>query len=247
MPRKQKTSSSSLDKSVKSLQQLSLDDKKKNEKKKIKEKKLHLVLDLDHTLIHSTLVSQLSKKEKYVLEQTDSRQDLWRFNKGHSNEYIIKLRPFVPEFLLEANKRFTMHVYTMGLSNYAQTVLKLIDPDQVYFGDRVITSKESPNTKTLDLVVADKRRIIIVDDTVDVWPNDKSSLLQITKYEYFRDGDDNAKLKSYGEKKIDESPENGSLASVLKFLQDIHRRFEEELDSEDLRLLIHDRSRQGCF
>ncbi|CAL9217602.1 unnamed protein product [Arabidopsis halleri] len=244
MPRRQKTSASCFDKSVKRLQHLSLDEKKKG---KNKEKKLHLVLDLDHTLIHSTLVSQLSKKEKYLLEQTDSRQDLWRFNKGHSNEYIIKLRPFVPEFLLEANKHFTMHVYTMGLSSYAQTVLKLIDPAKVYFGDRVITSKESPNKKTLDLVVADKRRVVIVDDTSDVWPHDKSSLLQITKYEYFRDGDDNTKSKSYAEKKIDETPDNGPLANVLKFLQDIHKRFEQDLDSEDLRPLIHDPCRQGCF
>ncbi|EOA32245.1 hypothetical protein CARUB_v10015504mg [Capsella rubella] len=247
MPRKQKTSSSCLDESVNKFQNLSLDEKKKG-KKKEKEKNLHLVLDLDHTLIHSTLVSQLSKKEKYLLEPAaESRLDLWRFNKGHSNEYITKLRPFLHEFLLEANKHYTMHVYTMGLSTYAKTVLKLIDPDNVYFGDRVITSKESPNNKTLDLVVADKQRVVILDDTVDVWPHDKSSLLQITKYEYFRDGDDNTKSKSYAEKRIDESPDTGPLANVLKFLQDIHRRFEEGLDSDDLRPLLLDSSRQCCF
>jgi len=71
----------------------------------------------------------------------------------------------------------------MGLFTYAQTVLKLIDPDKVYFGDRVITSKESPSKKTLELVVADKQSVVIVDDTSDVWPHDKSNLLQITKYE----------------------------------------------------------------
>ncbi|XP_010468530.1 PREDICTED: RNA polymerase II C-terminal domain phosphatase-like 4 [Camelina sativa] len=245
MPRRQKTSSSCFDKSVNRLQHLSLDDKKKGKKKEIK--KLHLVLDLDHTLIHSTLVSQLSKKEKYLLEQADARLDLWRFNKGHSNEYIVKLRPFLHEFLLEADKHFTMHVYTMGLSTYAHTVLKLIDPEEVYFGDRVITSKESPKEKTLDLVVADKQRVVIVDDTIDVWPHDKSSLLQITKYVYFRDGDDNPKSKSYAEKKLDESSDNGSLANVLKFLQDVHKRFEKELDSQDLRPMIHDPSRLGCF
>ncbi|CAN8267723.1 unnamed protein product [Cochlearia groenlandica] len=249
MPRKHQDSTP-LDKSVKKLQYLSLDAKQKGKGKgkKKKEKKLHLVLDLDHTLLHSTLVSQLSKKEKYLLEQTDTSPDLWRFNRGQSNEYIVKLRPFLPEFLFEADKLFTMHVYTMGLSAYAHAVLKLIDPDKAYFGDRVITSKESPNTKTLDLVEADdKQRVLIVDDTVDVWPQDKSSLLQISKYVYFRDGDDNTKWKSYAEKKNDESSDSGSLVNVLKFIKDIHRRFGEEEEDSDLRVLIQDPTRQCCF
>ncbi|EOA22684.1 hypothetical protein CARUB_v10003388mg, partial [Capsella rubella] len=143
---------------------------------------LHLVLDLDHTLIHSKLVSDLSIKEKYLLEEADSRLDLWR-----GNEFMIKLRPFLHEFLLEANKLFTMHIYTMGNSSYAKTVLKLIDPDKVYFGDRVVTKEACPNHKTLDLVKADKSRVLIVDDTVDVWPYDKRNLLWITRYKYFRD------------------------------------------------------------
>ncbi|CAL9213131.1 unnamed protein product [Arabidopsis halleri] len=36
----------------------------------------------------------------------------------------------------------------------------MIDPDKVYLGDRVITSKESPDKKTLDLVGADKRIVV---------------------------------------------------------------------------------------
>ncbi|CAL9213130.1 unnamed protein product, partial [Arabidopsis halleri] len=52
MPRRCKTSSSCINKSIKRLQHLSLDENKK-------EKKLHLVLDLDHTLY---------KKEKYLLK-----------------------------------------------------------------------------------------------------------------------------------------------------------------------------------
>ncbi|WZZ41136.1 hypothetical protein YC2023_037395 [Brassica napus] len=205
-------------------------------KKKKKKKKLHLVLDLDHTLLHSIHVSKLSQKEKYLIEEVGSRVDLWKFDKGNPNEHLIKLRPFLDEFLREANKLFYMYVYTMGTYRYAQNVLSLIDPDKLYFGDRVITREKSPHKKTLDLLSADKRRVVIVDDTSSVWPQHKRNLLEIAKYIYFRDG---MKWESYAEKKRDESRSKGALSNVLKLLQQAHRRF-QDFDSNDLRLLIRD-------
>ncbi|KAF8106312.1 hypothetical protein N665_0144s0023 [Sinapis alba] len=104
----------------------------------------------------------------------------------------------------------------MGTFSYAQSVLSLIDPDKVYFGDRVITSEKSPYKKTLDLLSADKRRVVIVDDTSMVWPQHKRNLFEIAKYIYFRDG---MKWESYAEKKRYESGSEGSLSSVLKLLR----------------------------
>ncbi|WZY82741.1 RNA polymerase II C-terminal domain phosphatase-like 5 [Brassica napus] len=213
-------------------------------KEKKKKKKLHLVLDLDHTLLHSIHVSKLSQKEKYLTEEVGSRVDLWKFDKGNPNEHLIKLRPFLDEFLREADKLFYMYVYTMGTYRYAQNVLSLIDPDKVYFGDRVITREKSPHKKTLDLLSADKRRVVIVDDTSSVWPqHNKRNLLEIAKYNYFRDG---MKWESYAEKKRDESRSKGALSNVLKLLQQAHTRF-EDLDSNDLRLLIRDPCTLCCF
>ncbi|XP_013732023.1 RNA polymerase II C-terminal domain phosphatase-like 5 [Brassica napus] len=212
-------------------------------KKKKKKKKLHLVLDLDHTLLHSIHVSKLSQKEKYLIEEVGSRVDLWKFDKGNPNEHLIKLRPFLDEFLREANKLFYMYVYTMGTYRYAQNVLSLIDPDKLYFGDRVITREKSPHKKTLDLLSADKRRVVIVDDTSSVWPQHKRNLLEIAKYIYFRDG---MKWESYAEKKRDESRSKGALSNVLKLLQQAHRRF-QDFDSNDLRLLIRDPCTLCCF
>ena len=212
-------------------------------KKKKKKKKLHLVLDLDHTLLHSIHVSKLSQKEKYLIEEVGSRVDLWKFDKGNPNEHLIKLRPFLDEFLREANKLFYMYVYTMGTYRYAQNVLSLIDPDKLYFGDRVITREKSPHKKTLDLLSADKRRVVIVDDTSSVWPQHKRNLLEIAKYIYFRDG---MKWESYAEKKTDESRSKGALSNVLKLLQQAHRRF-QDFDSNDLRLLIRVPCTLCCF
>ncbi|CAH2070004.1 unnamed protein product [Thlaspi arvense] len=218
----------------------------------LNDKKLHLVLDLDHTLLHTVMVSKLSEEEKYLIGEVDSREDLWRFNSGHSSEFLIKLRPFLREFLEEANKMFGMYVYTMGDRDYAETVLKLIDPEKVYFGERVITREDSPYMKTLDLVLVDECGVVIVDDTPQVWPDHKNNLLQITKYNYFRDrtsGD----LK-YAEEKRDESHKEGSLASVLKVLREVHQGFfrdgvERDLISvsKDVRLLLQDLCSPQCF
>ncbi|CAN8301940.1 unnamed protein product [Cochlearia groenlandica] len=216
------------------------------------DKKLHLVLDLDHTLLHTVMVSNLAEEEKYLIQEATSREDLWKFNGGYSSEFLIKLRPYVHEFLEKANEMYSMYVYTMGDRNYAKTVLKLIDPEKKYFGQRVITRKDSPCVKTLDLVLVDECGVVIVDDSPHVWPHDKSNLLEISKYNYFRD--EGAEFsKSYAEEKRDESREEGSLANVLRALKEVYEGFfkgiekEFDIDSKDVRLFLHDICKQQCF
>ncbi|VVB12503.1 unnamed protein product [Arabis nemorensis] len=191
------------------------------------------------------MVSELTEEEKYLIGEVDLREDLWRFNRGYSSEFLIKLRPFVCEFLKEANKMFSMYVYTMGDRDYANTVLKLIDPEKVYFGRRVITRKESPYIKTLDLVLVHECGVVIVDDSSHVWPDHKRNLLEITKYNYFRDktSRDVDYSKSYAEEKRDGSQKDGSLANVLRVLKDVYERIfnggiekELDVDSKDVRM-----------
>lgn len=102
----------------------------------LNDKKLHLVLDLDHTLLHTVMVPSLSQAEKYLLEEAGSatREDLWKIKAiGDPMEFLTKLRPFVRDFLNEANQMFTMYVYTKGSREYAKQVLELIDPKKLYF------------------------------------------------------------------------------------------------------------------
>ncbi|CAN8258755.1 unnamed protein product, partial [Cochlearia groenlandica] len=208
----------------------------------LNKKKLHLVLDLDHTLLHTTKVPRLSESEKYLLEEAGSREDLHRLScKGDPMDYLTKLRPFVRGFLREASELFTMYVYTKGNREYAGNILDMIDPSRVYFGNRVITRDESPHNKTLDLVLADERRVLIVDDTRDVWTDHKSNLVEISKYNYFRMKRSDSKA-TYSEEKTDESESHGGLADVLKLLKEVHSEFfeadEEKMDTMDVRLLL---------
>ncbi|KAH0899666.1 hypothetical protein HID58_049234 [Brassica napus] len=183
----------------------------------------------------------LSDKEKYLMEEPESRVDLLRFNEENP-EHMIKLRPFLREFLKEANKLFRMHVYTMGTYGYARYVLSVIDPGKRYFGNRVITREKSPHKKTLDRISADQRRVVIVDDNPSAWPQHKPNLLQVSQYIYFRYQmtNNNSEEDSYAEKESDECRSNGALSNVLKLLQKAHTRFQQEEDSNDLRLLIRD-------
>ena len=212
------------------------------------EKKLHLVLDLDHSLLHTTRLPCLTEAEKYLIEEAGSkrRDDLYKWQPQGENPmvFLTKLRPFVRDFLEEANKIFTMYVYTKGNRDYAKFIMKLIDPKQIYFGERVITRDESPYMKTLDLVLAHERGVVIVDDTRDVWPDHKSNLVEISKYNYFRMSK-SQHLKPYSEEKTDESETDGGLANVLKLLKEVHCGFfrvgeEKELEFKDVRLLLQE-------
>ncbi|KAG2271423.1 hypothetical protein Bca52824_065978 [Brassica carinata] len=213
------------------------------------DKKLHLVLDLDHTLLHTTPLLRLTEAEKYLIKEADSitRHDLWEWTTGGDDPVVslTKLRPFVCGFLEEANKMFTMCVYTKGIRDYANLILDVIDPKRIYFGDRVITREESPDVKTLDLVLAHERGTLIVDDTRDVWPDHKSNLIVINKYNYFRRMSNGQYSKPYSEEKTDESEKDGGLAKVLKLLKEVHSAFfsvaeEKELESKDVRLLLQE-------
>ncbi|CAN7011450.1 unnamed protein product [Brassica rapa subsp. trilocularis] len=211
------------------------------------EKKLHLVLDLDHTLLHTTRIPRLTQAEKYLIEEADSntRDDLYKWKApGDPLVFLTKLRPYVREFLKEANEMFTMYAYTMGNRDYSKFILDVIDPKQIYFGERVITRDESPYMKTLDLVLAHERGVVIMDDTRDVWPDHKRNLIEISRYKYFR-MNNSRHSKPYSEEKIDESEGNGGLANVLKLLKEVHCEFfrvadEKELESKDVRLLLQE-------
>lgn len=222
-------------------------------KNSLEKKKLHLVLSLYGTFFDSQAFPCLSNKEKYLKGKVNSRYDLWQTRiRGH--DVLIKLRPFVHEFLREANKLFILHVTTLCIPEYADFVLKLLDPHQLYFGNRIISpSKHVMWEKTLDQVLVGEREVIILDDRYDVWsPENRSNLLQITTYSYFKatkkrnsiDGgmfqnifkyflkifsrdDDNllSDSNSYSEERKDESVDDGALANALRFLFKIHQDF----------------------
>ncbi|PVH67123.1 hypothetical protein PAHAL_1G431400 [Panicum hallii] len=94
----------------------------------LRARKLTLILDLDHTLLNSTEIRQLSPTEqsngftRHTMD--DPRTGLFQLDV----HVLTKLRPFVRGFLEQASTMFEMHVYTLGGQEYARAVAKQLDP-----------------------------------------------------------------------------------------------------------------------
>ncbi|XP_023902307.1 RNA polymerase II C-terminal domain phosphatase-like 4 [Quercus suber] len=223
----------------------------------LRKKKLILVLDLDQTLLEARAIKKLTSEENYLLEsEAEADQDCTSSSGGKGSLFkfevepplLVKLRPFVKEFLKAANDMFEMYIYTRACRVYALKVARLLDPDGDYFLSRIITRDERPgcDKKCLDEVLGHENVVLIVDDNRNMWPKHQANLINIQKYEYFassywRARDD--RYKSLAEKKIDESETNGPLARILDVLQRIHKLFfhpklEVDLARRDARLAL---------
>ncbi|KAI3894588.1 hypothetical protein MKX03_027946 [Papaver bracteatum] len=163
-------------------------------------KKLCLVLDLDHTLLHSVRVKDVSAEDQeYLNLRVSSMKDsdgnsLYR-HMGCSR--YTKLRPSTREFLMEASKYFELFIYTMGTRDYAEEMERLLDPQGKNFKSRILNT-------------------IIVDDTKRVWKKNKRNLIWIEKYNYFTEG-------GHILKKDGSDDEDGALESVIEILQGVHK------------------------
>ncbi|KAH9697079.1 RNA polymerase II C-terminal domain phosphatase-like [Citrus sinensis] len=85
--------------------------KKRNTKALLRKRKLHLVLDLHHTLLHCRKIKSHSSGEKYLKKQVHPfNGSLFQID----DDNLVKLRPFVRTFLEQASSLFEMYVCTMG-------------------------------------------------------------------------------------------------------------------------------------
>ncbi|EAZ24936.1 hypothetical protein OsJ_08716 [Oryza sativa Japonica Group] len=122
-----------------------------------------------------------------------------------------------------------------GTEDYAAAVAKLLDPDGVYFGERIISRDESPqpDRKSLDVVfgsapasAAERAAVVILDDTAEVWEGNSDNLIEMERYHYFasscRDfGSPWECTHSLSERGVDESER----AAALRVLRRVHAGF----------------------
>ncbi|EES05954.1 hypothetical protein BDA96_04G352800 [Sorghum bicolor] len=217
-----------------------------------RERKLILVLDLDHTLLNSTRLQDLSALEQrngFTPDTEDElHMELFRLEYSDNVRMLTKLRPFVRGFLDQASSRFEMHVYTLGRQDYAKAVIDLLDPDGVYFRGRVVSRKESTqrDVKSLDVIPgADPAAVVILDDTDSAWPGHQDNLILMDRYHYFACTCRKFRynIPSMAEQARDEREHDGSLAVVLGVLNRIHQAFFDD-DRADVREVIAEVRRQ---
>ncbi|KAF0984225.1 hypothetical protein FDP41_007402 [Naegleria fowleri] len=168
---------------------------RQNQRRLIEKKKLSLVLDLDHTLLHTINDFEYSRegnRSKPFREVYDSSELLQKhihrfFMRG--TFHFVKFRPRLDEFLRRCSNLFEMHVFTHGERQYADQIGSMLDPKRELFADRILSRDECPdiNTKTLSNVFpCSDKSVLVIDDKTDVWKNNADNVIQIAPYDYFR-------------------------------------------------------------
>ena len=205
--------------------------RKETVQKSLESRRLFLILDLDHTLLHSTRAIDLMPEEAAVLMQRLGQQD------GSNQELYhlpymqmwTKLRPGLRQFLAEAKDLYDLHVFTMGDKDYAAGMAALLDPEGKLFGGRVASSSDASGSmvKDIDVLLGEEKMVVILDDTAGVWPKHQDNLIQVERYIYFPSA--GMKLggsrQSFFELDGDEDPDSGALSRSLRILREIHKKF----------------------
>lgn len=162
------------------------------------QKKLSLVVDLDQTVIHACVEPTIGEWQRDPTNPNyESVKEVRSFqlDDGPKHDdspkcsYYIKLRPGLAGFLERISELYEMHVYTMGTRAYAQEIAKIIDPEMKYFGNRIISRDENGSlaAKRLQrLFPVSTHMVVVIDDRADVWPMNRSNLIKVTPYDFFR-------------------------------------------------------------
>jgi RNA polymerase II C-terminal domain phosphatase-like 3/4 len=79
-----------------------------------------------------------------------------------------------------------MHLYTMGNKQYATRMAQVLDPKGVLFAGRVISRGDDAETgdtkcKDLERVLGLESSVVIIDDSVGVWPHNKRNLIAVER------------------------------------------------------------------
>ncbi|XP_022082329.1 RNA polymerase II subunit A C-terminal domain phosphatase-like isoform X2 [Acanthaster planci] len=163
---------------------------KLDEQRLLKNRKLVLVVDLDQTIIHTTMDNVAPNLPGVCHFQ------LWGQGK-HLPWYHTKMRPGYRAFLEKAATLYELHIFTMGARLYAHTIASYLDPEKKYFSHRILSRDEcfDPNLKTANLrsiFPSGDNMVVIIDDRDDVW-NYAPNLILVPPYRYFQGtGDINA-------------------------------------------------------
>ncbi|KAG9149142.1 hypothetical protein Leryth_003145 [Lithospermum erythrorhizon] len=127
-----------------------------------KEKNITLVLDLDETLVHSTLEPWNDADFTFPVH----------FNMKEHQVYVKK-RPHLSTFLERVAEMFEIVIFTASESIYANQLLDMLDPDRKLISRRAYrescTFLDGSYTKDLTVLGVDLAKIVIIDNSPQVF------------------------------------------------------------------------------
>ena len=166
------------------------DDALRNVKTLMSRRKLALVLDLDHTLLHATPDRRVAERGwDQTSPDIHAIQLREKGTKRPPATHYVKLRPGVTELLKQCHECYQLYIYTHGTRQYAEAIAKVIDPDELYFQGRIISRSDNPDgmqhKELSQMFPCDDSMVLILDDRMDVWPSDLDNLIKVKPYHYF--------------------------------------------------------------
>ncbi|XP_010453246.1 PREDICTED: CTD small phosphatase-like protein 2 isoform X2 [Camelina sativa] len=119
---------------------------------------ISLVLDLDETLVHSSL------------EPCDEVDFTFPVNFNEEEHMVyVRCRPHLQEFMERVSRLFEIVIFTASQSIYAEQLLNVIDPKRKFFRHRVYRDScvffDGNYLKDLSVLGRDLSRVIIVDNS----------------------------------------------------------------------------------
>eukprot|EP00477_Mikrocytos_mackini_P000210 GAHX01000222.1.p1 GENE.GAHX01000222.1~~GAHX01000222.1.p1 ORF type:complete len:298 (-),score=43.05 GAHX01000222.1:53-946(-) len=158
-------------------------------------KKPILVLDLDGTIIYTKRKSSFNVSYKYDLTATQ-KIDTFFHNKTEFltidflNSFVVFYRPYINYFLKIVSKFYRIVVFTTSLSKYADPIIDKIASSHLIFrrySRKHCIRKEDAQgkvyyEKNLDLLKADSKHFVILDDAQTFSDKYMFNWLPIEKY-----------------------------------------------------------------
>ena len=182
-------------------------------------RKLILLVDLDHTIINSC--------------SDDLSCHIFKKGLTQCSTFALRSRPFLQGFLREVSEAYEMVVTTFGGIEYAKEIVKVIDPSKRYFKNRIL-AKDDIDVHALkkehvfDLLPHEVQdMIVIIDDNPCVWPT--TPIIPVDKYTFFHNdnqafsADYLASLSPYPEERIDVQDNDQYLLSLMNDLLNIQQ------------------------
>ncbi|KAK0422898.1 hypothetical protein QR680_007854 [Steinernema hermaphroditum] len=157
------------------------------------EKRLTLLVDLDHTLIQC-------HRGPYNGPMT---KDMFHIGSGAS-KHTVKIRPYCIEFLKKMSRFYVLHMVTLGERSYASKILRHFDPYGLLFSHRLITRDEMEDfykktTKLDKFFPLGLKYAAILDDRQSAWDK-MTNVVQLKKYLFFKDGEEKEEVLKSMEK-----------------------------------------------
>jgi len=156
--------------------------------------KKKLVLDLDETLISSSLRHSVS--HDIAVKVTIS---------GVSSSFYIRKRPHVDHFLETVSQWYELIVFTASLGPYANAVIDQLDPRRLisrrYFRQSC-KNKSGCYVKDLNTVCRDLSKVIIIDNSPIAYSLNKENAIPIEDY-------------------VGSNPKDSALLNLIPFLDEL--------------------------